>query len=161
MATPPVEIRLTNGLIATVDAADRALVEAHEWRALRRGHTHYAVFGRAEGKRCRVTLMHRLIMGVTDPDIHVDHRDGNGLNNCRANLRNCSRAENLHNARRRSDNTTGFKGVGYNPRLNRFHARISIHNKVKYLGSFATAEEAHRAYCSAAQAAFGEFARVR
>ncbi|MGH8665349.1 MAG: HNH endonuclease, partial [Burkholderiales bacterium] len=104
-------------------------------------------------------LMHRFILNVSDPEIQVDHRDRNGLDNRRANLRICSRHENMRNARRRADSLTGLKGVGLNNRINRYHARIFADGKPVYLGSFMSAEEAHAAYCRAAERLFGDFAR--
>lgn len=156
----PVEIQLTGGLVALVDASDEALVMRYSWHMLRRGNTCYAkhTMPWTDGKR-PVLLMHRLLAGVTGADTRVDHRDGNGLNNCRANLRVCCHQQNLANARRRADNRSGFKGVGYNRRIDRYHARIHIDGRSKFLGSFRTPQEAHQAYCRAAAEQFGEFAR--
>ena len=58
--------------------------------------------------------MHRLILGLTDPAVHTDHINGDGLDNHRANLRVCSHAENMRNSRKRVNNKSGFKGVSWN-----------------------------------------------
>jgi len=53
-------------------------------------------YAQAKGERGRGTkLMHRLIMELTDRKIEVDHRDNNGLNNRRENLRTCTHLENM------------------------------------------------------------------
>jgi hypothetical protein len=155
-----VEIPLTRGLSAIIDAADAELILSHKWYATPRGNTFYAMrmANWVDGKRPSI-LMHREILGLTDADVHADHRDLNGLNNRRSNLRSCTRFENHRNSALRKDNAIGFKGVGFNRRIGLYHARIFVRGKSKYLGSFGTPEDAHRAYCNAAAAYFGEFAR--
>lgn len=164
MPKTPVEIPLFGGrFVAVVDPEDVGQVTRYSWHALRRGHTRYAkaTLRSAEDPKGGTILMHRLILGVVDPGIQVDHRDGDGLNNRRSNLRICSREENLRYTRLRSDSRTGLKGVGFNARLNRYHARIFVNKKSVYLGSFETAEEAHAAYCRAAEIHYREFARFK
>lgn len=88
----------------------------------------------------------------------IDHRDGDGLNNRWANLREASKVENAGNVRAKSRNTSGFKGVSQKSN-GRYRASIQSHGKWRHLGTFVTAEEAHSAYAAAAAEAFGEFAR--
>jgi hypothetical protein len=101
--------------------------------------------------------MHRLILRV-DANTQVDHRDGNGLNNTRGNLRPATHAQNQHNSRLRKDNQSGFKGV--HRQGNRWVARIRVDGEQKHLGSFRTPEEAARAYDAAALRLRGEYARL-
>lgn len=77
------------GKFATVDPADYELVMRHSWH-YRNG---YAIT-QIGGKEVR---MHRLIMGITDPDIVVDHKDQNRLNNTRQNLRCFNLVQNANN----------------------------------------------------------------
>jgi hypothetical protein len=72
----------------------------------------------------------------------IDHRDGDTINNRPDNLRDITNATNSRNAKMRSDNTSGFTGVNWNTRYNKWVARISINGKMKYLGSFDSIEEA-------------------
>jgi hypothetical protein len=92
----------------------------------------------------------------------VDHRNGDGLDNQRANLRICTHSQNMYNAKKRSTNTTGFKGV-YRSRTKhivRFRAQIQIHRKQIYLGSYSSLEDAARAYDNKAREIYGEFANT-
>src|SRR5688572_14835471 len=92
-----VEIPLTRGLVALVDDADyRAVMVAGQWRAVERGRVVYAATGR-DGQ-----YMHRFILGLAKGDRRqADHRDGNGLNNQRRNLRFATQREQGANQRRR------------------------------------------------------------
>ena len=58
-----------------------------------------------------------------------------------------------------SDNTTGFKGVSYHKQRKKFVSNIGFNGKLKHLGYYATAEQAHQAYVAAAKELHGEFAR--
>lgn len=149
---------LSSGLLALVDEADYARVmAAGPWHATPpRGGRIYAQRGvrRADGRRTTQKL-HTFLTGWTQ----VDHRNGNGLDNQRANLREATRTQNNANARRRKDNTSGFKGVTLDARIGRWSARIHVNKQCRSLGYFATAEEAALAYDIAAFEAFGEFAR--
>jgi hypothetical protein len=108
-------------------------------------------------------LAHRLIwLWVTGdwPAVEVDHKDLDQMNNKWENLRLATPSQNKRNQRKRSDNKSGFKGVGFVKRLGKFIAAISIDKRNKHLGVFNTAEEAHAAYRKAAREHHGEFARV-
>ena len=100
--------------------------------------------------------MHRLLMGVTDPKILVDHRDGNGLNNRRSNIRLASPMNNQQN-RQYSWSSSGMKGVQL-LKSGAYMAGIRFHKKQIYLGYFKTLEDAARAYNAKAAELFGEFA---
>lgn len=84
-----------------IDAADLVLVDAlaGTWYAHKvRGNKlkWYALGKRwATGVGNRTVMMHRFILGLTDPLIEADHRDNDGLNNRRMNLRECSHVDNI------------------------------------------------------------------
>lgn len=109
---------------------------------------------------------HRVVMArVLGRDLYryelVDHIDCDKLNNRRENLRLCNSSENGFNRDLPAHNTTGYKGVSLNtyrtgPRP--YQASIVVNRKKQYLGSYATAEEAARAYENAARRLAGDFA---
>jgi hypothetical protein len=153
-------VPLTQGQYALIDSDDAEDVGKDLWYA------HYSPFTKSfYAKRKRVvdgktTLypLHRHIMG--DPHgLQVDHVRGNTLDNRRSQLRAVTRFQNVRNAKLRKDNLLGFKGVQLR-NSGRYRAVIRVNRKAINLGSFATPEEAHAAYCAAAIEHFGEFARI-
>ena len=76
----------------------------------------------------------------------VDHINGNTLDNRKENLRIITRSENNKNMRMRINNTSGATGVEYNEKSDNYKARITLHGKAFYLGTFNTLMEARAAY---------------
>jgi len=133
-------IPLSNGLFATVDAADYEKVSKYKWYASYRGSNVYAVCN--QGKR-RV-YMHRMLMRPRTGYI-VHHLDGNGLNNRRCNLRVCTRRE--HQASRGPcGGTSRFVGVfRHNDKKGKWHANIQWRGEHYDLGLFDDEIEAAKA----------------
>lgn len=146
-------IQLTQGRVALVDDGDFDWLNQYRWHAHKSRVAWYAerVITIAPGKT-RVIKMHQLIAGKG-----VDHRDGNGLNNRRDNLRPATEHQNRGNQGLLHSNSSGFKGVDRDRRS--WRARITIDGKRRHLGNFDTATEAALAYDAAAREVFGEFAR--
>jgi HNH endonuclease len=94
------------------------------------------------------------------PDKLLDHINMDGCDNRLCNLRQATHSTNKANRRAPANNSTGFKGVSLNKATRRYQASICRQYKQMHLGFFATAEEAHAAYCSAARALFGNFSRT-
>lgn len=108
-------------------------------------------------------MAHRLaVLIVTGamPKYDVDHRNGDGTDNRWSNLREATKLENGANRGPTKRNATGFKGVSLNRRSGRYRASIQVAGKWQWLGSFATAEDAHAAYVAACRSQCGDFARV-
>jgi hypothetical protein len=157
-------IPLTKGQFAIVDAADYEWLSKRKWHAqLVEGRKYPKFYALGKGQRVNeknpVVSMHRLILGVTDPLVEVDHIDGNSLNNSRSNLRLATRMQNSVNRSLQKNNTSGFKGVHWHGAGGGWASSIRIGNgKRKNLGIFATPQEAHAAYVDAAKIYHGEFA---
>jgi hypothetical protein len=94
------------------------------------------------------------------PPIETDHINGIKSDNRIANLRLSSFSQNQSNVGLRKSNTSGYKGVGWSKRKNKWKAYITINYKTMTLGYFNCPKEAHEAYCRAAFKFRGEFART-
>lgn len=150
------EIPLTQGFVALIDDADYALVAgAGKWCVSVKPRTQYAVrqFGQPDGTS-KLTRMHTFITGWS----FIDHINGNGLDNRRANLRPADQAKNGRNVGPRAHNTSGYKGVTWSRHSRKWHAQISVDKQRHHLGLYEDVIEAARAYDLAAVHYFGEFA---
>lgn len=99
----------------------------------------------------RKTRLHRFVMRLTDPQLVVDHINGDTLDNRKENLRVITKAENNKNVRKRVTNTSGFTGVTLSPRTGLWRSGIWLNHKYFYLGEFDTKHEAAIAYMAAAK----------
>lgn len=171
-ATPATEppsgarfIALTQGRFAIVDEQDRDQLARFNWFAIKDKHTYYAVRNVKRDGKPALEFMHRVVAGTVQLGIDVDHRDGDGLNNRRSNLRECSVRNNRRNVCHvKAGKTSRWKGVYLSPARGggeqRWRAAIKLQNGKLSLGSFANEYEAARAYDRAALEHFGEFAAL-
>ena len=145
---------------ALVSDEDFERLSAYKWQAKTSPKTDTVYAARRErvGDRQKIVYMHREILPPTCANLVVDHRDGNGLNNTRENLRIGTRSQNHGNRRRARGGKNPYKGV--QQIYKRFLATIRVEHRTHNLGTFATAEEAARAYDAAARHFHGEFART-
>lgn len=154
------EIILSNGEKCQVDDEDYDEMNKIKWHADKRGSL---VYVNSHGGR-----IHRIIMKANDSKVHVDHIDGNGLNNQKINLRLCSAGQNVCNSKLRKNNKSGFKGVSqytaakvwkdyYGPV---YRARIIFKDKEISLGYFKCPKEAAKARDLKAKELHGEFAKL-
>lgn len=90
----------------------------------------------------------------------IDHINGVRTDNRIGNLRSGEQWQNMANARKRSNNTSGYKGVSFFKRDGTYMAQIKCQGEHRFLGYYRTADEAHKAYCDAAVQLFGEYARA-
>jgi hypothetical protein len=144
--------------VAIVDAADASSVLQYKWHAKLGRQTTYARRNarRPDGTYGGQTL-HQFLTGYE----LTDHRNGDGLDNRRANLRAATPGENGQNCRKRPHNTSGFKGVTWHKHRHKWMAQIKPGGgKNRCLGYFLTAEEAAYAYDAAARELHGEYAAV-
>jgi hypothetical protein len=158
-----IEIPLSQGLFAIVEDVDNDLSK-ETWHAVLSSKTHYAMQNaRLDGEWATTSRMHRVIMerslgrAMLEEEI-VDHKDGNGLNNRRSNLRLATKAQNSANQPVRKNNTSGMKGVSFSKRDGKWTAYITVNRKLMHLGTFKSKTEAAKSYNAAALQYFGEFA---
>lgn len=140
-----VRIPLTRGYEAIVDDVDAA-------RDSRR--TVYA-WTRINGK---YTKLHRFILNA-DAAVIIDHRDGNGLNNRRSNLRVATNAQNLQN-QYNPRGSSRFKGVSLHRASGKWRVNISANGKAYRFGLFEKELDAAKEYNRRAIELHGEFARI-
>lgn len=111
-----------------------------------------------DGKLYKAHRLAWLLQTGELPSAHIDHADGISSNNRWANLRLATPSQNLRNARLRSDNKSGFKGVCRYK--GRWLAQIQTNGKCRHLGMFDNPEDAHAAYMKAAIADEPNFVRA-
>ena len=149
-------IPLLGGDIALVDDEDydRVMAAAEPtWRHHQMRHVMYASTGH------RQRTMHRVVLRLDMGGPAVDHINGDGLDNRKANLRLATNSQNQMNARKHGANaTSSYKGVRLHE--GKWQARIKINGVQSNLGHFDTPEVAADAYDLAALKAFGRYARL-
>jgi hypothetical protein len=143
-------IALTKGKFALVDAADYEWLSQYRWHATGMHGRYYA----ATVINKKAVTMHRMILNPP-PGKVADHHDGNGLNNSRTNLRNCTRQQNRHNTRP-TGKTSQY--IGVTRRGQKWIAKITHKKKCHFLGPFDTEIEAAKARDKKALQLHGEYA---
>ncbi len=108
------------------------------------------------------TPVHRVVMGVEGISakvIQVDHINGDGLDNRRANLRLATPSQNAMNRKPRSDNTSGVRGVSWSKQYERWEVRVKVAGKQKFGGRYEHLADAERAAVRLREELHGRFAR--
>lgn len=155
---PMKKIPLSQGKCALVDDEDFERISTYRWNLLRCRNIMYAQCHLTD----RTVLMHRLVMNAPK-GMNVDHRDQDGLNNQKSNLRVCTHTQNLQHMAKKITARSGFKGVHCNPAkypINPWSARIQVLGKRLELGQYPSAELAASAYNNAAVKHFGQYASL-
>jgi hypothetical protein len=143
-----------------ISACDVEKIRAHSWHKTgnpKSGGPYFSyTTSRPEHKEIR---LHRFIVDCP-PEFHVDHINGNTLDNRRSNLRICTQEENKRNRRKSSNSSSGYKGVFWDNHYKKWGSSIQVNHKRIYLGRFDNPEKAYEAYVAASKKYHGEFGRI-
>lgn len=163
MKTVPLHGKKAAGRVALVDDADYDLVMPRRWWVLerkikgQRGRGPYAVtrIVKADGRRSLIS-MHQVITGYP----MTDHKNHDGLDNRRSNLRPATKVQNGGNSRPYLGASSRYKGVHWHSQRRAWRAAINHQGKNRHLGTFSVEEDAALAYDIAARELFGEYAAL-
>ena len=147
---------LPKGMRTTIDVESLPIIHGYHWYVHKETDNLSYVWARkANGKYIK---MHRLIMGLTEVDsIHVDHVNGDGLDNRKCNLRLVTHQQNIFNSKARPG-TSEYKGVCWDKVNKKWQAQIMKNGKSYKIGRFSDEKKAARLYDKAALKHFGEHA---
>lgn len=149
-------INLSKGKTTIVDDEDFERVNQFKWTYFfnpknKKEYARRGVKRKDRGVKQETVYLHRFIMSAPK-DVQIDHKNNDGLDNQKKNLRVCDNSQNHFNQKKRIGGSSEFKGVGKNGNL--WRGRI----KTIELGSFANEVDAACAYDEMAKIMFGEFA---
>lgn len=101
--------------------------------------------------------MHRLVLGVTDSSVMVDHIYHKKYDNRKSQLRVATSSQNQMNRNIPIQNKSGFRGISWHKKKNAWIAQIGLNGKLKYLGIFKDFSDAIKARLNAENYYFGEY----
>lgn len=137
-----------------MDDEDFESLSQYKWYFMSKG---YAFTQSKQKNKIRHSIyMHRQIMGFPE-GLQVDHINGNKLDNRKCNLRLATNSQNHCNRGKQSNNTSGYKGVFWHKRTQKWVARIGLNRKGISLGLYADPKDASAAYLAASAKYHGEF----
>lgn len=153
--------KLPKGVL--IDEEDAHIINGYnKWNITKRGDvTTQKQYGSGSNRKVTTYRLHRVVMGVTDPSLEIDHINRNKLDNRKANLRVCSHSENTKNLSLKSNNSSGFPGVRWDVARKKWLARIKVDYREKHLGRFDNIEEAISARLFAESIYYAQFAPGR
>lgn len=139
------------GLVAIVDDEDYDFLMQWNWSAVSTHRRNGGYAMRRDNRTGKTYLMHRVILDAPD-GMEVDHIDGSGLDNQRANLRLVTLQQNRQNRSRGRNNQTGYKGVTFDKKSGKWAMSFRV--------LFDSAEEAAQVYDQLARAIYREHANT-
>lgn len=142
-----IKMNITNkkGEVFTVlfDGDDYEILKCFNWIIHKNKYTSYAETSVTKDGKTMMIGMHRLLLGIGPGNKKVvDHKNGNGLDNRRCNIRLCSQSQNLMNKTSHKGSSSIFLGVSYDTKNKKWFASISINGRLKNLGRFTNEEDA-------------------
>jgi hypothetical protein len=142
------------------DRSDATLIKKYKWSLHTQHGNFYARTTMMVNGVQKWILAHRLLMDGAPENI--DHKNRNGLDNRRENLRLCNQSQNIANSKVSKRSKTGFKGVtpiNWGTGM-RYRAQITHNGKMISLGCFKNVKDAAKAYNDRALNIFGDFANL-
>ena len=149
------KIPLTQGRFTIIDDEDFEEVNKYKWYV---SNEYVARMLLPANRRVQISL-HRILMNPP-PNLQVDHINGDTLDNRRKNLRVVTLRENVINQKLHKNNTSGYKGVSWDKKLEKWETSINPNGKKIRVGFFNSLLEAVEAYNKSAIKYFGEYARL-
>jgi hypothetical protein len=147
-------VGLSKGYVTMVNLEDKPVLASCSWYADIRRKTVYARSDASKSHR----MLHRAILKPSRPEDLVDHKEGNGIDNRRCNLREATAAQNAINRKVRKRSRSGYIGVFETP--SSWAAQINKEAGFWHLGNFDTPEEAAIARDIGAIQEYGDFATL-
>lgn len=151
-------IPLTRDRFAKVSACDYSWASERPWNAVVTDHTcyaqHYVI-----GPMHRAILERKLGRALEKGEL-PDHKNGDGLDNRRGNLRVATLRQNSLNRGRRRNGSSLYKGVSWHKPSGSWEVRIACGKDRRHLGYFHDQKVAGRAYDAAAKVMHKRFARL-
>lgn len=153
-----IAVQLTHGKFALIDDADLDLIKGRKWVAhFERGRW----YAWSTNPDCGHILMHRVILGLADPLVLTDHRDGDGLNNQRTNIREASSSQNGFNKSKPKGSASTKLGVYFFKPVGRWTGQIrSACGARLSVGYYDSEDEAALARDHLAAELHGRFAKL-
>lgn len=131
---------------AIVDEEDFERVSPYKWRLVIDGKKRRLCYARADIRdntgKWRAVFMHRFVLGLSKGDPNVDHKNHNGLDNQRDNLRVVTQAQNLQNVRAHRDSASRYRGVHWDRHRKAWRAQVKVNGKHVLDKRFPTEREA-------------------
>ena len=153
------EIPLSQGKYALIDDSDYKLVSKYKWHTHKTKRKHRVVYY-ARSNNKPMIYMHRLILNLLSNKLEGDHRDGNGLNNQRYNIRLATKSQNLASPLLVRPHTSKYRGVSWNRKNKKWTAQIGGKYSYKYLGYFHDEKKAAKAYDKEAIILYKDFSKL-
>lgn len=152
-------VPLTRGLLAIIDAEDSEAIDGFNWRADPSRNTFYASRHGRDGAGNKIKVyMHQAVAEKHGLPV-VDHKNRNGLDNRKSNLRPCSYSFNGANSPTKCGSSK-FRGVSWSSKDRVWRSQITVNYRHRNIGSFNSERDAAMAYDEAAKEAFGDFAAL-
>jgi len=153
-------IKLFSGEYVRVDEEDYERLSQYSWCLFKSEKWQYAIRVEHKNGTQKTIYMHREIMGVTDPKVYVDHRDHDGLNNLKSNLRVSDNRFNQYNVGKKSTSKQKYKNIRQLDE-SRWQVRVRTPKGNRVEKVVYSEEEAVKLYNELALKHHGEFAYLQ